>query len=96
MIQEYTKATAKGVSVGASSTLILAPNAYRVWASIVNDGISDAYLALGEAAVLSQGIYLKASGGVAVFDENMPWKGEISGIASGANNVCVIEVEEVH
>jgi hypothetical protein len=84
-----------GVSVGASSTAILAANADRVYAVIVNDSDEAVYLALGEAAVMNAGVRLNANGlGTFELNATNPFVGVINGIcASGSKNVTVVEGE---
>lgn len=52
------------VSVGASSTVVLASNAVRKGAVITNDSDTVIYLGIGSAAVLNSGIRLNSGGGV--------------------------------
>ena len=93
MAQTQTiKAVASEIAVGTNSSLVIEPNAYRVWAALSNGGVTDVWLALGEAAVTGKGIYLKANGGAVVFDLNMPWKGEVRGIATAAVNIGLEDV----
>ena len=92
MKHERIEATASELAVGTSSSLLIEPNSYRVWAALSNGGATDVWLALGEAAVTGKGIYLKAGGGAVVFDLNMPWKGEVRGIATAAVNIGLVDV----
>lgn len=52
-----------GVDVGTVSTLILAANANRRYAAIINDSDTPIYLAINAAAALNSGIRLNAGGG---------------------------------
>ena len=85
-------------TVGTSSTLIIAPNSYREWVAIVNQGANNVWLRLGAAAEADKGIFLINGGGNAVFDKReMPWYGEIYGIAdSVASKITCQEVEVLH
>lgn len=51
------------VTVGAATTAILAANAARKYALIINDSDTVIYLKIGAAAVLNEGIRLNAQGG---------------------------------
>ena len=91
---EDLKALDRSKSIAVTSTLVLAPNAYRVWSSFVNCGTTVVCLRLGEAAVLDTGICLTANGGAATIDRvNMPWLGEVNAIATTAP--CLLAVTEV-
>lgn len=59
----YSTATGTAVDVGTSSTLVLSANTSRKYAVFVNDSDTSIYLALGQAAVASEGIRLNPSGG---------------------------------
>jgi len=83
---------ADNVTIGNTTTEILAYNANRVYAAIVNDSDQDIYLAFGEAAVMNKGIRINANGGsYEILIENL-WLGTVNGIcSSGSKNVCVVE-----
>lgn len=82
--------TSTGISVGSSSTTILASNASRKEAIIVNDSNETIYLKFGSGAALNSGVRLNANGGTLV--ENV-YTGIITGIStSGSKNVTVTEV----
>lgn len=83
----------KSVTVGASSTLILALNEARIFATIVNDSANDVYITLGRPAVSARGIRLNANGGSLVFGlaTDIPYLGVVYGIASASSNVTVTE-----
>ena len=59
----YTTATHTKVDVVAGSVLLLAANANRKYALIVNDSVTDMYISLGTAAVPYRGIRINANGG---------------------------------
>lgn len=85
---------AKAVTVGASSTKILDKNDSRIFATIVNDSANTVYITLGDTpAVSATGIRLNANGGSLVFGlgTDIPYTGQVNGIASGASNVVVTE-----
>ena len=80
------------VSVGSSTTVVLAANEARVNAVIVNDSDEIVYIGRGNAAVLNEGIRLNASGGSYEIDSTNLFRGAINGIStSGTKNVTVSE-----
>lgn len=82
--------TSTGVSVGATSTTVLASNSSRKAAIIVNDSDEVVYLKYGTGATSNSGIRLNASGGLV--REEM-YTGIITGIcASGSKTVTVTEM----
>lgn len=83
---KYTTPANTGVNVTATSTQILAANADRLYAAIVNASDTDIWISLGAAAVLDQGIPLNAHGGnYEITWENL-YKGVIYGIHGGVGN----------
>ena len=82
--------TSTGVTVGTGSTTVLASNANRKVAIIVNDSDEVIYLKYGTTAVGSSGIRLNSEGG-SIREEN--YTGIITGIcASGSKIVTVTEL----
>jgi hypothetical protein len=79
-----------GVNVTVASTEILAANADRTGAILVNDSDTVLYLAIGQTAVLNQGIRLNAHGGSLVLNKSGLFSTEaINGIHGGTGNkVC--------
>ena len=87
-----TASTSGGVTVGSSTTAILAVNPDRKSATIVNASDEVVYLQLGAAAVSGEGIYLSAAGGAFNIDHTNLFTGVINGIcASGSKVVTVTE-----
>lgn len=83
--------TSDGVTVAVTSTTVLASNANRRKAIIVNDSDETVYLKLGTGAELAKGIRLNSSGGVYIEEY---YTGAITGICdSGGKNVTVTELE---
>ena len=84
-----TSATNTKVSVGSSSTTVLALNANRIAAILVNDSDEEIYVSLSGTAVMNEGIRLNASGGNLIETE---YTGIITAIcASGSKNLTVVE-----
>jgi len=89
-IKVSASTTSSKIAVGATDTTILASNADRKKAIIVNDSDEVIYLNLSATAVMNEGIRLNANGGSYI--EEM-YTGEISGIcASGSKNVTITEI----
>jgi len=82
------------VTVGTSSTLIVNYNPDRLVCTIVNNGLTDVYLAKGSPAQTNSGILLKANGGSYSFGRGTDDKytGPIYGISSASDVVVVTEV----
>jgi hypothetical protein len=89
----YTTAANGGVNVGVASTLILAANAARQYAAIVNDSDTTIYLGFGAAAVAHQGIRINAEGGSYEINHTNLYRGVINGIHADVGNkvVCILE-----
>ena len=80
------------IAVDATTTEILAANAQRLYALVVNDSNETIYLALGVEAELHKGIRLNANGGSYEIDSNNFFIGAINGIStSGSKNVTIVE-----
>lgn len=79
------------VSVGASSTTLVAANTDRVGLIVVNISSGTIYLGLNNAAVLGAGIALNANGGVWVMDEYSYTNDVINAIAHSANTAVSIQ-----
>jgi len=77
-----------GVNVTTSSTEILAANASRKWAVIVNDSDTTMYLAIGQDAEVNKGIRLNARGGVIVISRtgDIFSTQAVNGIHGGSGN----------
>jgi len=87
-----TSTVSDAIAIGAASTEILAANANRVYALVVNDSNETIYLALGVAAVLHKGIRINANGGSYEIDSANFFIGAINGIStSGSKNVTIAE-----
>jgi len=88
--EEVSTATNSNVTVGTGSTTILAANANRISATIVNDSDQVIYLALGATATMNSGVRINANGGSA---EITQYTGQITGIClSGSKRVTVTEL----
>lgn len=83
-------ATNTKVSVGVTSTSVLASNASRKSAILSNDSDSAIYVSLSSTAVVNEGIRLNAYGGSVTIES---YTGAITAISSGAaKNLCVVEI----
>lgn len=81
--------TNTAVSVGSSSTTVLAANANRKQAILVNDSDEEMYLKYGATAVANSGLRLNAYGGTLV---ETVYTGVIDAIcASGSKVITVLE-----
>ena len=81
-------------SMSTTSATVLAANAARRYAVVVNDGTSDVYINLGGTAVANQGIRVNAGGGS--YSISPVWgnlfTGAINGItAAGTATMLVTE-----
>jgi hypothetical protein len=86
---QVTTSTPTSVTVGAASTQVLAANASRLQAVLVNNSDEEIYYAKGASAVLNAGVRLNAYGGSATING---FKGAINAIcASGGKNLSVME-----
>jgi hypothetical protein len=84
-----TSASNTKISVGTTSTTVLALNAGRLEAIIVNDGIRPVYLNLSGTAVMNEGIRLNENGGSLC---ERDYTGIITAItSSGTINLTVVE-----
>lgn len=84
---DTAKSGSFAVSVGTSSTLIVAANEGRVEVTICNDHATQVlYLGLGVPAVANQGIRLNAAGGSYT---TTSFTGAINGLATGATTPAV-------
>lgn len=84
--------TQDGVTVGSSTTQIAPVNANRLYLAIVNDSDEDIYLALGNSAVLNEGIRINANGGSFEMNGTNLFTGIVNGIcSSGSKNVTLLQ-----
>lgn len=79
------------VVVAAVSTLVLAADANRVDAELVNDGDNTIYLSRGIPAVIGSGMRLNARGGSYRIGTNNLYLGAIYGIAEDDTNLTISE-----
>jgi len=84
--------TNTAVTVGNTTTAILAAEPSRMHVVIVNDSDEAVYLAFGADAVLNSGVRLNASGGSYEMNPDNLYAGAINGICtSGQKVVTVVE-----
>lgn len=86
-----------GVNVAAASAVILAANATRKVAALINDSDSPMWLAIGQAAVINRGIRLNARGGTLLISRSGDIYSQeaIYGIHAAAGNK-VITIQELN
>ena len=88
---EVSSITNFNVSVGSSSTQVLAANSSRKLLILVNDSDEAIYVSLGAAATLNNGIRLNANGGALALDDPI-YKGVVNAISiSGSKKIVGIE-----
>lgn len=93
----YTTPTHTAVNVTTGSGEVLAANANRLYALLVNDSDTVIYIKLGAAAVANQGIRLNAYGGnyeMSAMLGNL-YIGAINGIHAGSGNKVLLLTEGV-
>ena len=87
-----TTQTSTGPTIGSTTTLALAANASRIYASFVNDADEDIYLTFGTNAVMNTGIMLEAGRGSYEITRANLFKGQVNAICtSGGKILCVTE-----
>ena len=90
--QVATTSTITRTLVGVASTNVLAANANRIFAELVNDSDNVIYLALGTPAVMNRGIRLNANGGEFEIGLTNLYTGAVTAIAGvAASNLTVSE-----
>lgn len=88
---EVSSITNFNVSVGSSSTQVLAANSSRKLLILINDSDEDIYLALGSTATLNSGIRLNKKGGSLTLDDPK-YTGVVNAICTtGSKNLVGIE-----
>jgi len=91
-VRKTDTSTIAQVAVGVASTAVLAANANRIFAELVNDSANVIYLALGAAAVMNRGIRLNANGGSFEIGLTNLYTGAVKAIAGvAASNLTVSE-----
>ena len=96
-VAAYTTPTHTAVNVITSSGAVLAANANRKYALLVNDSDTTIYIKLNAAAVVNQGIRLNANGGsyeMSTLFGNL-YTGAIYGIHGGSGNKAILIVQGV-
>jgi hypothetical protein len=86
--EEVSSITNFNVSVGTSSTQVLAANSNRKLLILVNDSDEPIYVSLGATASLNNGIRLNASGGALALD-NPIFKGVVNAISANGSKTLV-------
>ena len=96
-VAAYTTPTHTAVNVTTTTGAVLAANANRLYALLVNDSDTVIYIKLGAAAVANQGIRLNADGGsyeMSAMLGNL-YTGAINGIHAGTGNKVLLMTEGV-
>lgn len=84
--------TEDAVSVGSSSTTVLAANGKRTNAVFTNNSNEKIFLARGGTAVLNKGIMVSSNGGSYEIGIGNMYRGIVTGIcASGSKSLCTSE-----
>lgn len=92
LLRRSSTATPTKVTIGATSTTVLAANTNRNFVDIVNDSDETIYVALASAAVMNEGIPLIAHGGSFEINATNMFTGAIYAIcSSGSKNLAVTE-----
>jgi len=88
----YTTPTHTQPSIAATTTTVLAANANRLYALLVNDSVETIYIKLGAAAVLNQGIRLNANGGSYEMSKKQGnlYVGAINGISTSGSMALLV------
>lgn len=79
------------VTVSSVSTSIIAANADRKGLVLINNGTKDCFLGIGTAALLNNGILLKANGGTWIMDPETFTTQAINGITSSSTTTMLIQ-----
>ena len=85
----FTTATNSKITVAATTTEVLEADDTRVFARITNDSDAVIYLALGEDAVMNQGIRLAVNGYFEINSDNR-YTGSINAISAAGSKVLAI------
>ena len=92
LLGKATSFTRSNVTVGNTSTTVLAANSDRKAAIFINDSDETIYLARGSTAAMNQGIRLNANGGSFEINATNLYTGVVTAIcASGGKNLCIEE-----
>jgi hypothetical protein len=88
----YTTPTHTAPTAGVATGELLAANANRLYALLVNDSDTIVYIKLGAAAVVNQGIRLNANGGSYEMSKKLGnlYTGAINGISGIAGKVVLV------
>ncbi len=78
------------VTIGSTSTSVMAANASRIEMILTNDSDEVIYISFSGTAVMNKGIRLNANGGIIT---NTSYKGAVTAIcSSGSKNLAIIEI----
>jgi len=84
--------THTAVTIGSSTTAVLAANANRTYVLLVNDSDAVVYVKLGAAAAMNAGVRLNANGGSYEMSYNIGnlYTGAINGISAAGSKVLLV------
>lgn len=80
----------RNINLTATQEVVLEDNPQRLYALLVNDSDSIAYLSLGVPAVANSGIRLNANGGSYEINTTNLWQGRIYAISTGATKKLMV------
>lgn len=79
------------LTLSVTQQRVLGGNQGRLYALLVNDGITDIYLGMGIPAVANRGIRLNNGGGSFEINLTNPWTGEIYAVAAAGAPALLIQ-----
>lgn len=84
--------THSAVSVGNTTTAVLAANAYRTYVLLVNDSDEAIYIKMGAAAAMNTGIRINSGGGSLQIGAQFGnlYTGAINGICSSGSKTLLV------
>jgi hypothetical protein len=90
MDHDFSTGTSTKVTIGATSTTVLAAYDARKYCVLCNDSDEEIYISFGTAAVLNCGIRLNRKGGIIEIAGDKPFRGAIYGICTtGGKNLAI-------
>jgi hypothetical protein len=90
-IERISSKAPQSATVDTISSVVLAANPGRRYATLINDSDEVIYLALYDTAEMNKGIRLNAEGGSYEISFVNAYTGPISAISSASANLCMYE-----